>query len=85
VSNLTTILIWVAVVGVIFGLLWWQGQLKRLNAYVAETREELKKCTWPSWAELKGSTVVVAATIAILGIFTVVVDRVLFALFFEIL
>jgi preprotein translocase subunit SecE len=85
VSNLTTILIWVAVIGAIFGILWWQGQLKRITAYVTETREELKKCTWPSWDELKGSTVVVAATIAVLGVFTVVVDRVLFAIFFQVL
>jgi len=85
VNKLTTILIWVAVLGAVFGVLWWQGQLKRLAAYVAETREELKKCTWPSWDELKGSTVVVSASILLLGIFTVLVDQGLFFVFFKIL
>jgi len=64
----------VAVVGAAFGFLWWQGHLKRLSAYVAETREELRKCTWPSWVELKGSTVLVFITILMLGVFTVVID-----------
>ena len=42
-----------------------------------ETREELRKCTWPTWDELKGSTVVVMISILLLGVFTVVVDLVL--------
>ena len=75
-SNWTTILFWTVAVGIVFGYLWWQGQLKRLAAYVQETREELKKCSWPTWDELKGSTVVIVITIALLGGFTVVVDLV---------
>ena len=67
-------LIWLAVLAAIFGGLWYTGQLVRLNAYVAETREELKKCTWPSVEELKGSTVVVVVSMALVGIFTVGVD-----------
>jgi len=63
--------IWVAVIAGLFGFLWWKGHLARLANYVAETREELKKCTWPSWDELKGSTVVVVISIVILGVFTV--------------
>ena len=46
----------------------------RVSTYVAETKEELKKCTWPSFEELKGSTVVVMITLALLGAFTVGVD-----------
>lgn len=61
----------------IFAILWWQGQLKRFAAYIAETREELKKCTWPTWDELKGSTVLVMVSILLIGLFTVVVDYVL--------
>ena len=72
-------------IGGVFAILWWQGQLKRLAAYVAETREELKKCTWPTWAELKGSTVVVTVAILLIGAFTVLVDQVLFQVFFKIL
>ena len=84
-NSLTITLIWVAVVGVIFAVMWRQGQLKRLADYVAETREELKKCTWPTWDELKGSTVVVSVAILLMGAFTVVVDQILFQVFFKIL
>ncbi len=68
------IIIWVAIVGGLFGWLWYAGHLKRFATYVAQTREELRKCTWPTWDELKGSTVVVAISIVILGGFTVGVD-----------
>ncbi len=71
------LLIWVVVVAVVFGVLWRTGQLLRLTNYVAETREELKKCSWPSREELKGSTVVVIVSILLLGLFTVVVDLLL--------
>ena len=63
-----------AVVGGIFAWLWRAGYLMRFTAYVQQTREELRKCTWPSWDELKGSTVVVAISILLLGGFTVFVD-----------
>ena len=69
-------------VGGIFALLWWSGNLARLTTYIQETREELKKCTWPSWDELKGSTVVVGISILILGLFTVAVDQILVQLFY---
>lgn len=62
---------------VIVIVMWRRGQLKRLGDYVVETREELRKCSWPSVDELKGSTVVVMISIALLGAFTVAVDFVL--------
>ena len=67
----------VAAVAVVFGILWHKGYLLRLRNYILETREELRKCTWPSWAELKGSTVVVMISIFILGAFTVGIDIIL--------
>jgi preprotein translocase subunit SecE len=85
VNDLTKILIWVVVVGAGFAFLWWRGHLKRLATYVAQTREELRKCTWPTWDELKGSTVIVMISIVILGLFTVVVDQIFFQIFFKIL
>jgi preprotein translocase subunit SecE len=69
-----TIYIWLGVLVVIIGILWKQGQLMRLANYVRETRDELKKCTWPTWAELKGSTIVVMICIVLIAVFTVVVD-----------
>ena len=81
-SDLAKIGIWVVVVGALFGILWHKGYLARLTTYVQQTREELRKCTWPTWDELKGSTVVVFVSIALLGGFTVVVDQVFFRLFY---
>jgi preprotein translocase subunit SecE len=83
VNGWTKILVWAAVIGAVFGYLWWQGQVRRFALYIQETREELKKCSWPSWEELKGSTVVIAISIALLGCFTVVVDLVLYQVFFK--
>jgi preprotein translocase SecE subunit len=73
--------IWTAVIAVAFGLLWWQGQIQRFSVYVQETREELRKCSWPAWPELWSSTWLIAITVAILGIFVVVIDAVLFHIF----
>ncbi|HUA38060.1 MAG TPA: preprotein translocase subunit SecE [Candidatus Sulfopaludibacter sp.] len=82
-SSWTEILVWAAVIGAIFAYLWWQGQIKRLSAYVLETREELKKCSWPTWDELKGSTAVITISIALLGGFVYLVDKVFFAILFQ--
>ncbi len=73
----TGLIIWIVVIGAIFGFLWQRGYLVRIRDYCAETQEELKKCTWPSVDELKGSTLVVMFTILMLGLFTVSVDWVL--------
>ena len=81
-NDWTKILIWVVVIGAIFAYLWWQGQVRQLAAYVQETREELKKCSWPTWVELKGSTALIMISIALMGAFTEVVDRILYFVFF---
>ena len=73
-NDLVKIFIWVAVVGIIFAVLWRKGYLDRLTSYVGSTREELKRCTWPTVNELQGSTVVVFVSILLLGSFTVGVD-----------
>lgn len=78
---MTKTLIWIGVVVAIFGFLWWRGDLKRFAAYWQATREELKKCTWPTWEELKGSTVLVSLSILLLGGVTVVVDLILHSIF----
>jgi preprotein translocase subunit SecE len=68
------LLVWAFVIGGAFAFLWKQGYLVRLSAYVGETREELKKCSWPSRAELWQSTVLIAVVMFSLGLFTIVVD-----------
>jgi preprotein translocase subunit SecE len=77
VNDLVKIFIWVAVAGVIFAVLWRKGYLDRFANYVRSTREELKRCTWPTLAELQGSTVVIFVSILLLGGFTVGVDFVI--------
>jgi preprotein translocase subunit SecE len=66
------------VIGAVFAVLWYTGNLVKLRNYVLETREELRKCTWPTMDELRGSTVVVVISVIILGVFTVAIDRILF-------
>jgi preprotein translocase subunit SecE len=76
-KNYTTVGITLGILAAVFAVLWYTGNLARLRTYVLETREELRKCTWPSFEELKGSTVVVIISIALLGAFTVAIDYVL--------
>jgi preprotein translocase subunit SecE len=73
--NISTI-VWIVAVAALVIYLWRFGHLMRLSLYVQETREELRKCNWPTWNELKGSTVVVFVSIAILGVFTMATDGV---------
>jgi preprotein translocase subunit SecE len=68
------LLVWAAAIGGLFAFLWKQGHLVRLSTYVGETRDELRKCSWPSKDELWQSTLMVAVVIFGLGLFTVVVD-----------
>ena len=76
-NDLVKLVVWVVVIGAVFGVLWWKGYLLRLSKYVMETREELRKCTWPSVDELKGSTLVIMVTIFLLGGFIVGIDYVI--------
>ena len=84
-KDLIIIGIWAAVIGITFVILWRKGFLRQVTDYVQQTREELRKCTWPSWDELKGHTMIVTIAIVILGGFTVIVDQVfvrVYVLFF---
>jgi preprotein translocase subunit SecE len=77
VRDYISLILWALVIGGVFAYLWRKGHLLRLGTYIAETREELRKCTWPSVEELKGSTVVVMITIIVLAVFTMVSDFVI--------
>jgi preprotein translocase subunit SecE len=77
VKDYLPLIIWAAVIGGAFAVLWFTGNLTRLRDYFLETREELRKCTWPTWDELKGSTLLVMISIALLGAFTAAIDFVL--------
>ncbi len=75
VSTLQYILLGVAVA--VFFWAWQKGHLLSLGNYVDETKIELRKCTWPTRAELKGSTVVVIVSTGLMAVFTVGVDFVI--------
>ena len=79
-SNYLAELILIVVAMVVFTIAWRKGAFLRLSAYWNETMEELKKCTWPTWDELQGSTVVVVVSVGLLGGFTVFVDAVVTAI-----
>jgi preprotein translocase subunit SecE len=81
VSDLAKIGIWAAVIGTIFVVLWQKGYVRKITDYWNQTWEELKKCSWPTWDELKGSTVIVVISVVILGVFTVGVDFVFVQVF----
>ncbi len=72
VSTFLMVLLGVAVV--VFFWAWQKGHLLRLGNYVDETKIELRKCTWPTRDELKGSTAVVIVSTALVAVFTVGVD-----------
>ena len=79
--DLIWVLVLAAAAGALFAWLWRGGYIVRFADYIRATKEELRKCSWPSWDELKGSTVVVAISIIILGGYTVLVDQILLHLF----
>jgi len=77
----TWIIVLAIAAGALFGWLWRGGHLVRFADYIRATREELRKCSWPSWEELKGSTMIIAISIIILGAFTFLVDQVFYNIF----
>ena len=76
----TWIGIWSVIIAAVFGWAWRKGHLLRISKYVGETKEELRKCSWPTRQELKGSTAVVMVSIALFGFFTVLVDQIVLEL-----
>lgn len=72
--------IWIVVAAVAFALLWRKGYIMKLSQFVGQTRDELRKCAWPTMDELKGSTVVVVVSTALIGFYTVGIDFVVMRL-----
>lgn len=73
-KELIKLAIWAVVIGGLFAFAWWRGWIKRISTYSQETREELRKCSWPSKSELKGSTVVIIIASLLMGFMTVGAD-----------
>jgi preprotein translocase subunit SecE len=51
--------------------------VNRFSGYLRETSQELKRVSWPSFAELKESTVVVLVTVSVITVLLYAVDKVL--------
>jgi len=51
--------------------------IDKIRSFFREVREEIRKCTRPSGAELRESTLVIVATMAVLGAFIFASDWVI--------
>ena len=65
---------WAVLAVAVFFILWRTGKLQAIRKYVAEAREQLAKCTWPTKGELKQHIVVVLLSSVLLAAFTVAAD-----------
>jgi preprotein translocase subunit SecE len=69
----------VALVAAVAVVRWRQPVLAavgRTVRYVDEVRAEVRKVTWPSWEELRKSTVVIIIFVIIVGLIIAVMDAV---------
>jgi len=48
---------------------WGPRKLNELKTFFIEVRSELKKVTWPSWQEVRSTTIVVVATTFFFGFY----------------
>ena len=48
--------------------------MRKIQQYVKESIQELQKVTWPTWEELKGSTLVVMLFSVIMGLYIAGLD-----------
>jgi preprotein translocase subunit SecE len=51
--------------------------IDKIKKFVSDVIVELKKVSWPSREELRGSTLVVIVTVILVAVFIGVVDRIL--------
>jgi preprotein translocase subunit SecE len=51
--------------------------MNKIKKFFSDVKFEMKKVSWPSWEELKGSTFVVISFTIIVSIFLFFIDRIL--------
>ena len=49
---------------------------KRLNSFLHDVRAEMDKVSWPSWNDVRSTTVVVIVTVAFFGLYFLVADTI---------
>lgn len=57
----------------------------RARDYIKAVREEVRRVTWPSWDDLRRSTIVIIIVVIIIGIIIGVMDFIFGQLFVEFL
>ena len=67
---------WALLIVVVFVLLWTTGKIDAIKKHLHETREQLRKATWPTREELKQHIVVVMLSSLLLAVFTVIADQI---------
>ena len=65
---------WPVTILVVFIVLWKSGKITAIKTYIHETRDQLRKATWPTREELKQHIVVVLLSSLLLAIFTLIAD-----------
>lgn len=55
----------------------YANPITRLSGFLRDVQAELLKCNWPTWSELRQSTMVVVVSFLIMGAFVSVSDLVL--------
>jgi preprotein translocase subunit SecE len=69
----------VALVAAVAVVRWRQpvfAAMGRTVRYIEEVRAEVRKVTWPSWEELRKSTIVIIIFVIIVGLIIAVMDAV---------
>jgi preprotein translocase subunit SecE len=51
-----------------------KNPFRSIRIFFGEMVDELKKASWPTWTELRDSTIVVIVACVILGVFTSISD-----------
>ena len=51
--------------------------MNKIKKFFSEVKFEMKKVSWPTWTELKGSTFVVISFSIIISLFLFFIDRIL--------
>ena len=67
---------WAVLIVVVFVLLWTTGKIDAIKKHLHETREQVRKATWPTREELKQHIVVVMLSSLLLAVFTVIADQI---------
>lgn len=76
--NLTLIIVPVLVLALLAALVVWRQPVlafgQRSSAFMRDVRGEMRKVSWPSWEELRRSTLVITVIVIILGILIGLMD-----------